>query len=589
MFDFFKRHRLQRQGYSCGRKRREKTSSEWMDTIRTSPFVRWLIVAAFLCALGVLARTFPDLSAFQMLGPGLGMITLLTVLALSLVHMRFNLPETWARNSRVLLVYGTVLLQLAAFMGVCVLTRRDEAASDATRVFLAPAALAPMLLTLLLGRRHGIFGALHASLWSGLMVEQSVALPCVLAGLITGLTGMATVRHLRKRAQLLRSALVTGAAAIVAAASLGLIAHPWSPAAAPNAWQAMAAECGMIMGTALFTTLLVGGLLPVMEAIFRITTAISWIELADLNHPLLRRMTLEAPGTYHHSLMVANLAEAAAEAVGADTTQCRVCSYFHDIGKLVKPEYCIENITDENPHDDLTPSMSALVVMAHVKDGVDLACRHKLNAEIIDVIQQHHGTSLVYYFYRRALDQQEAVKKAVAEGKASPEDIPEVSESSFRYPGPRPASRESAIISLADSVESASRSLAKPTPQKIEALVDEIIRGRLRDGQLDECDLTMRDLTAIRESFTKTLRTSLHRRIPYPEEKPAESRARTTDTEIVEKPRPQKAAKQGASPAPPAPPVETGPPPTAIPNVIPMPLPGANAGAPPQASGSASG
>lgn len=272
--------------------------------------------------------------------------------------------------------------------------------------------------------------------------------------------------------------------------------------------------------TGILTATIAGSLLPLLEAIFRITTTVSWLELGDLNHPLLRRMTLEAPGTYHHSLMVANLAESAAAAIGANATICRVCSLYHDIGKLNKPEYYIENTNgEENPHDDLTPSMSALVVIAHVKDGVDLALKHKLNHEIIDVIQQHHGNSLIYFFYRRALDQQEEIRKLVAEGKASPEEVPEVPESSYRYAGPKPDFNESAIISLADAVESASRSLSKPTPAKIEALVEDIIRSRVRDGQLDDCDLTMSDLKAIRDSFTKTLRTALHRRIPYPDEK----------------------------------------------------------------------
>ena len=239
----------------------------------------------------------------------------------------------------------------------------------------------------------------------------------------------------------------------------------------------------------------------------------------------------------------------------------------------MKPEYYIENLGgDENPHDDLTPSMSALIVIAHVKDGVDLACRHKLNREVLDVIQQHHGTSLIAYFFRRAQDQQEAVKKSVAEGKAAESDVPEVKESSFRYPGPKPSFRESAIISLADAVESSSRALSKPTPQKIESLVEEIIRGRLRDGQLDECDLTLRDLRLVRDTFTKTLRTSLHRRIPYPEEKEQKADPRTVTerpedryaTETHERPRRTAKTSAAAKPSPDA---------TAT-NIIPMPSAG---------------
>jgi len=236
-----------------------------------------------------------------------------------------------------------------------------------------------------------------------------------------------------------------------------------------------------------------------------------------LNHPLLRQMTIEAPGTYHHSLVVATLAETAAEAIGASAVMCRVCSYFHDIGKMKKPSYFIENIGDgHNPHDDLTPNMSALVVMAHVKDGVDLAIKHKMNEEIVNVIMEHHGTSLIRFFYHRALKQREEVQRQVAEGKAHDDDIPDVKEESFRYPGPKPRTRESAIISLADSVESASRSLQKPTPKKIDELIDDIFKDRLNDGQLDDAALTLADLATIKHSFAATLRSMMHSRIEYP-------------------------------------------------------------------------
>jgi hypothetical protein len=260
---------------------------------------------------------------------------------------------------------------------------------------------------------------------------------------------------------------------------------------------------------------LVSAILPVIEGIFRVTTSITWLELADLNHPLLKRMTLEAPGTYHHSLIVAQLAEAAAESVGANAEMVRVASYFHDIGKLVKPEYFVENARHgRDAHEGLAPTMSALVIIAHVKEGVDLALQHRLNREIIDVIQQHHGTSLVYYFYRKALAQQEEARKRL--DKVHEEDLPEVREESFRYPGPRPQSRESAIISLADTVESASRCLEKVTPAKIDQLVDELFQRRLIEGQLRECELTMCELEEVAESFKRTLRSMMHSRIAYP-------------------------------------------------------------------------
>ena len=243
-------------------------------------------------------------------------------------------------------------------------------------------------------------------------------------------------------------------------------------------------------------------------------------------------MTIEAPGTYHHSLVVANLAEAAAEAVGANPTMCRVGAYFHDIGKLVKPEYFMENMSaDRNPHLELAPTMSALIIIAHVKEGVDLALKYKLNQEIINVIQQHHGTTLVYYFYKRALQQQEDARQGGKIMNIRAEDIPEVHDESFRYPGPRPQSRECGIISLADTIESASRSLEKVTPQKIDQLINDLIQKRIEDRQLDECDLTLREIRTISESFKFTLRSMLHSRIAYPTDSPAKDLPKTAQQE----------------------------------------------------------
>jgi putative nucleotidyltransferase with HDIG domain len=278
------------------------------------------------------------------------------------------------------------------------------------------------------------------------------------------------------------------------------------------------------VGVGFGTAILASGILPVLESLFRITTDISWLEMADLNHPLLKRLSLEAPGTFHHSLAVANLAEAAAEKVGANPTICRVGSYFHDVGKLVKPEYFTENIrAGENPHDDLTPTMSALIITAHVKEGVDLALKHKLNEEIVNAIQQHHGTSLVAYFYQRALQQQEDARIGGKIMNMRPEDVPEVREESFRYPGPKPNSKESAIISLADTVESASRSLERPTPQRIDDLVTNLIEERLADGQLHDAPLTLADLRNIGESFKNTLVSMLHARVAYPKREEKET------------------------------------------------------------------
>jgi cyclic-di-AMP phosphodiesterase PgpH len=241
-------------------------------------------------------------------------------------------------------------------------------------------------------------------------------------------------------------------------------------------------------------------------------------------------MQLEAPGTFHHSLVVAALAEAAAEKIGANAPMCRVCSYFHDVGKLSKPGYFIENQHEggENPHDALTPTMSALIIIAHVKDGVDFAVKHKLNPRIIDVIREHHGDSLVLYFYHKAREQKKLEIEKVDRGLENPEDLPVVDEKNFRYPGPRPSSRESGIIALADTIESASRSLRKPTPARIRALVDDLVRQKIQDGQLDDCPLTLRELAILRASFANTLRSMLHSRIDYPREKEDEPRSTAT-------------------------------------------------------------
>ena len=228
---------------------------------------------------------------------------------------------------------------------------------------------------------------------------------------------------------------------------------------------------------------------------------------------------------------------------------CRVCSYFHDIGKLSKPEYFIENMSpDENPHDDLTARMSALVLIAHVKDGVDLALKHRLNSRIIDVIEQHHGNSLVYFFYRRALDQKKEIIRLVEQDKAREDDVPEVTEEGFRYPGPKPQFKESAIISLADAVEGASRTLGKPTPARVEQMVEDIVRDRILDHQLDECDLTLSELAEIKASFVKTLLSMSHGRIKYPKEPGQEpTQTESAISEGRKESSPQAAAKASAA------------------------------------------
>jgi cyclic-di-AMP phosphodiesterase PgpH len=261
-------------------------------------------------------------------------------------------------------------------------------------------------------------------------------------------------------------------------------------------------ELGFGLGGGLLAAVLISGIIPLIEAVFRYTTNLKLVELANMNNPLLRELMFQAPGTYHHSIIVGNLAEAAAETIGANPLLARVAAYYHDIGKVKKPLYFIENIgSGENRHDKLTPSMSALILMAHLKDGVEMAKEHRLGRSLVDIIRQHHGTSLMKYFYDRAKQREER----------------EVDEYDYRYPGPKPQTREAALIMLADAVEAASRTLHDPTPARIQGMVQKIINGIFIDGQLDECELTLKDLHNIAKSFNRVLGGIFHHRVDYPE------------------------------------------------------------------------
>jgi putative nucleotidyltransferase with HDIG domain len=321
--------------------------------------------------------------------------------------------------------------------------------------------------------------------------------PFTFATLIVGVLAVFSVRDVKNRSQILASAgLVFLAYTLVLIGHELLRADPFSNLF----WKdlvAVAVNASLIM--------LAAPLLWGMERVFGVTTDMTLLELSDTNRTLLKKLSMQAPGTFNHSLQVANLAEAAADAIGANALRARVGALYHDIGKMLKPEYFIENQQPgENPHEKLKPSMSALVIAAHVKEGVQLGREQNLPQVVIDFIASHHGTSLIEFFYRKAQEAEE--------------DPSVVDESDYRYPGPRPQTNEQAIVMLADSIEAASRSLGKPTPRRLESLIEGIVATRVADGQLDESTLTFADLARIKDAFHGLLCGIYHFRVRYPDQ-----------------------------------------------------------------------
>jgi len=521
MFDFIKRSELVRRGLASGKTRRRRTRNELSRAIEYSLTMKLVLFAGFVIGLGLL------IFSGNQAEPTKNFVIALLFFLIALMMLWINQPRTFSQGSRILLVFGIMLVQLAltkAIYALCnngVLGLKPEMAE-----LITPYAISPLVLSVLLGRNHGLYVAVFVSLWSSVLFGRIDA-PILVTGMMSGFTAVYLTLQVRRRSKLVRAGLGVGVAIWILSLTFGYIGPISLLSPSANNWPMIGLQSALAIGNGIVTATIVGGILPMFEHAFQITTDISWLEASDLNHPLLRRMTIEAPGTYHHSLVVANLAEAAAEAIGANATLCRVCAYFHDVGKLVKSEYFTENMNFErNPHEDLAPTMSALIIIAHVKEGVDLALKHKLNQRIIDIIQEHHGTSLVYYFYKRALQQHEDARAGGKIMNLREHDVPEVREESFRYSGPKPQTKETAIVSLADAVESASRSLEKPTPAKIEQLVNDIIDQRIADHQLDECDLTLSDIRIIADRFRFTLTTMLHSRIAYPkqESKPSAPR-----------------------------------------------------------------
>jgi putative nucleotidyltransferase with HDIG domain len=508
MFDSIRRAKLQREGLSCGKIRRKHQEGDLVDKLRTLPAITVGLQALFVIAIAVLMVLGSKVTD-GLPQPGFLIYSCAAALITALIiHLRVTMRDVVEDNRSLALLLGVIVLHLGLVVTILDFGYR-QGWTGVLLVLALPHAAAPLILSVLLGRKAGLFAAIYATLLGVLIAVAVNPFTFIAASILLGFLSVAFSRRVRRRSRLFKAGVYLG---IVA----GLFSVMLHKASASDVGLSLTSMVGVPFLSGLLTGMIVSGLLPVLEALFGVTTEITWLELSDLNHPLMRRLSIEAPGTYHHSLMVASLSEAAAESIGADATMCRVCSYFHDIGKLSKPEYFIENMNlDDNPHDDLTARMSALVLIAHVKDGVDLGIKHNLNCKILDVIEQHHGTTLAWFFYKRALDQRAEMLKQAELSKTNEDDVPQVSEDIFRYPGPKPQFKEAAIISLADAVESASRSLDKPNASRIETLIAAIVQHRVSDGQLDECDLTIAELAKVKASFSKSLISMMHGRVKY--------------------------------------------------------------------------
>jgi putative nucleotidyltransferase with HDIG domain len=420
----------------------------------------------------------------------LGMfVALLVLCGVYVVHYE---PQLLQGSRR----FTTMLALVVITVGLAMLVSRDN-----WRAELIPLLLFGMTVAIAHNQELSLLLSSAVALVIVVSIGQGLSDFVILAASVA--TAILLVGRIRSRRKLIYVGLGVGAVALATTLGVGtVVEQPFETLLRGDAMQF--ALWSVVAG------FLMTGLLPFIESLFGVQTELSLLELGDVAHPLLQELVRRAPGTYNHSINVASIAEAAAESIGARGLLVRVGAYFHDIGKMLKPGYFVENQgQDANRHESLVPAMSTLIIIAHIKDGADLARQHHLPQSLIDFIQQHHGTTLVEYFYRRANEQSEA------------NDGGEVEESAFRYPGPKPQTKEAAVLMLADAVESASRALVEPTPARIESLVHEIAMKRLLDGQFDCCGLTLHELSTIEDSLVKSLTAVYHGRVKYPSQRTA--------------------------------------------------------------------
>jgi putative nucleotidyltransferase with HDIG domain len=465
----------------------------WLDGANASPVVRdrgqkiWqreISISPTIIALVSLTVFF----VFLMFEIGLSWLKLTGLalfLSMSLVFLVFYLRQAHAEllaDSESMALLGLIFISAVLVMQ---LSKRWFSPLG------TPLAAFVLMTGLLLSRNLALIVGMALSIILGILNDFS--LEYFLVHLFGAFTVVVFLAGVRNRSDLTRIGLKVGGVNVLVILVLHLF----------RLWplKTLEANIGWGLFSGILSSLIVLGTLPYLESFFSRTTNIKLLELADFNRPLLKRLMLEAPGTYHHSLIMASLAEQAAGAIGANSLLARVGAYYHDIGKLSNPDYFIENQQPNlNPHDPLTPTMSSLVVISHVKEGKVFAQQNNLDRVIVDCIEQHHGTSLIHYFYHRALEQNTEIKSE-----------------NFRYPGPKPQSKVAAILMIADAVEAASRTVEDPSPGRLRDTVEKVINNKFTDGQFAECPITLHDLSSIADSMVSTLSGIYHARIEYQE------------------------------------------------------------------------
>jgi putative nucleotidyltransferase with HDIG domain len=477
------------------------TSESSLENDRVVRFALFFVTAAASYSLSL----FTPAGA----GPSAWIAAIFVVLVLPLI-LSVVLPETLQRN-RLLALFLLTLIGNFAF--ILLLLSIAPRFSFGASSYLIPPALAALVLTTLVGPRAGLLLIVLLGMGEFFLLRPDSRY--LISSLITGLAAIYLSRKIARRSDLLR-----------AGAGLGLVALFTTVIASGLnfnlARELLVTEALSAAALGLLGAILVGAILPILESAFDRTTDLSWLELTSLDHPILRRLSLEAPGTYLHSILVGHLAEAAAAAThSANPRACRAMALYHDIGKIGKAEYFTENFNpaDPDPHANLTPTMSGLIILAHVKEGLALARHHRLPRRVREAIREHHGTSLVWYFYQRALQHEKDARTGGKILRLRDEDIPPVSESSFRYSGPVPQSPETALLSLADMVESASRSLEKPTPSDAAKLVERLFTERESEGHWKHSGLTQTEWQSARRSLATALQSILRPRIRYPKDR----------------------------------------------------------------------